>query len=83
MLSARRCMIQPPGGMACRDSRWIDSHVLINTAMNSRTLICHLPSGKGLNRGGSVVSTGQPREARVEEERRHLNGGDRHQPPRP
>ena len=57
--------------------------MLINTAINSRTLMCHLPGGKGLNRGGSVVRTGQPREERTEDDKRHLNGGDRHQPPRP
>ena len=83
MLSARRWRIHPPGGIACRDRRWMESQVLMNTAMNSRMLMCHMPGGRGLYRGGSVVRTGQPREAKVDEDRRHLKGGERHQPPRP
>ena len=82
MLSARRCSIHPPGGMACRDRRWMESQVLMNMAMNSRKLMCHMPVGRGLNHGGLVVRTGQPREARVEDNIRHLRWGG-HQPPWP
>ena len=59
------------------------SHVLMNTATNSRTLMWSLPGGWGPYRGGSDVRTGQPRSRRYDDDMRHLNGGSQHQPPRP
>ena len=59
------------------------SQVLMNTAMNSRTLMCNFPWGRGLKRSGSAVRTGHPREARSADDRRHLKLKAVHQPPRP
>ena len=52
----------------------MESQVLINTAINSRMCMCHMPAEKGLNRSGLVVRTVQERESRVEGNRHHLGG---------
>ena len=83
VLSARRWRIHPPGGEGRWARRETPSQVLMNTATNSRTLMWSLPVGWGPYRGGSDVSTGQPRVRRSADEIRHLKGGVLHHPPRP
>ena len=83
MLSARRWKAQPPGGEGRRETSLRASQVFMNTATNSKTLICNILSGRGRKRGGSFVITGHSRSRRREEEILHWKANSLLQPPRP
>ena len=83
VLSARNLRTHPPGGVSLVRRMRTTNHVLINTAINSRTLICRTPVGSGLYRSGSLRRTGQPWEARSVLAKRHLKLNAELQPPRP
>ena len=83
VLSARNQRTQPPGGEGRPKSILIATHVFMNTARNSSTLMWRRPAGCGAYRTGSVVRTGNPTDLRSAEESRHLKSNSMLNPPKP